>query len=86
MSTMKAVWVYGKTQTIKELPIPEPGQGQVLIKVVCAAQNPKDWKGSLFTKLLIVVPELVGAPAAVQGSDISGTIVKVGPGVTRVPL
>jgi len=86
MSTMKAVWVHGKTQMLKELPIPEPGEGQVLIKVVCAAQNPKDWKGSLFTKLLIVVPELVGAPAAVQGSDISGTIVKVGPGVTRVPL
>jgi hypothetical protein len=32
----------------------------------------------------MIVPELVGAPAAVQGSDISGTIAKVGPGVTRV--
>jgi len=32
----------------------------------------------------MLVPELVGAPAAVQGSDISGTIAKVGPGVTRV--
>jgi NADPH:quinone reductase-like Zn-dependent oxidoreductase len=32
----------------------------------------------------MIVPELVGAPAAVQGSDISGTIVKVGLGVTRV--
>jgi NADPH2:quinone reductase len=82
---MKAVWVHGKTQMVKELPIPEPGEGQVLIKVVCAAQNPKDWKGSFVTRgLLMLVPELVGAPAAVQGSDISGTIAKVGPGVTRV--
>jgi hypothetical protein len=32
----------------------------------------------------MLVPELVGVPAAVQGSDISGTIAKVGPGVTRV--
>jgi NADPH:quinone reductase-like Zn-dependent oxidoreductase len=41
---MKAVFVEGKTQEIKEFPIPEPGPGRVLIKVVCAAQNPKDWK------------------------------------------
>jgi hypothetical protein len=46
MSTMKAVWVDGATKTLKELPIPDPGDGQVLIKAVCAAQNPKDWKSS----------------------------------------
>jgi NADPH:quinone reductase-like Zn-dependent oxidoreductase len=43
---MKAVWVQGKTQTVKEFPIPTPGPGQVLIKVICAAQNPKDWKST----------------------------------------
>ena len=43
--TMKGVWVEKATQTLKDFPIPEPGEGEVLIKVVCAAQNPKDWKG-----------------------------------------
>jgi len=42
---MKGVWVDGKTQTLKEFDIPEPGPDQVLIKVYAAAQNPKDWKG-----------------------------------------
>lgn len=38
---MKAVWVQGKTQTVREFPIPTTGPAQVLIKVICAAQNPR---------------------------------------------
>lgn len=29
--------------SIKDVPIPEPGPGQILIKVVVSGSNPKDW-------------------------------------------
>jgi NADPH:quinone reductase-like Zn-dependent oxidoreductase len=83
--TMKGVWVHEKTQTLKDFDIPEPQEGQVLIKVEAAAQNPKDWKGRLYNSAgSNVVPEHLHIPGSIQGSDIAGTIVKVGPGVTRV--
>ena len=43
-STMKeALVTAGPKVQIVDSPIPKPGPGQVLIKVVVAGGNPKDW-------------------------------------------
>ena len=57
---------------IEELPVPEPGAGQVLIKVVAAAINPSDY-GSWSR----CTPEQC---PFVMGKEGCGVIVKVGPG------
>lgn len=52
--------------------IPQPKAGQVLIKVVVAGTNPKDWK----------VPYLIpNVPAHNSGDDVAGTVEAVGEGV-----
>lgn len=52
-------------------PIPTPRQGEILIKVHYAAQNPTDWKGVL------------GAPAGrVVGCDFAGTVADIPAGTS----
>jgi len=63
----------GPQVEIVDSPIPQPGHGQVVIKVVVSGSNPKDWKMSEF------YPD---APPMNQGDDIAGTIYAVGQGVT----
>jgi NADPH:quinone reductase-like Zn-dependent oxidoreductase len=58
---MKGVWVDGATQTVKDFPIPEPKEGQVLIKVAAAAQNPKDWKGNYTLLPAVFWTEVTGS-------------------------
>lgn len=44
MGTMKEALVSrGPNVRVVDSPIPKPGPGQVLIKVVAAGSNPKDW-------------------------------------------
>lgn len=58
---------------IRNSPRPNPGPGEVLIRVVVSGTNPKDWK---MPKLFIK-----GEPSN-QGDDIAGYIEAVGQGVT----
>lgn len=61
---------------LEEVPTPQPGAGQVLVKVVAAGVNPADWKmrSGMFGQLpLPITPGLEG----------SGVVEAVGEGVTE---
>ncbi|KAH8682752.1 chaperonin 10-like protein [Xylariales sp. PMI_506] len=62
----------GTTVKVVNSPIPEPGPDDVLIKVVVAGSNPKDWK----------VPEFLDY-ASNQGDDIAGVVHAVGSNVSE---
>ena len=78
---MKAVIVndFRAEPELVELPTPEPGPGEVLVRLHAAGLNPFDWKVA-DGALKDVVPHSF---PLVLGSDGAGLIVKVGAGVTR---
>lgn len=80
---MKAIrfYNYGDSNVLKyeDVPIPEIGPGEVLIKVHAAGVNPVDWKireGYLKSFLPYQLP-------LIPGWDVAGTIASVGALVTR---
>ncbi|MGP4006958.1 NADP-dependent oxidoreductase [Streptomyces sp. 4N124] len=78
---MKAVVVshFGALPELVDLPTPEPGAGEILVRVHAAGVNPFDWKvtdGALKDSMEHVFP-------LVMGSDAAGVVQKTGPGVTR---
>lgn len=81
---MKAVRIhnYGGPDGLKyeEAPRPEPGPGEVLIRVHAAGVNPVDWKireGYLKAMLHHSLP-------LIPGWDVSGVVEATGPGVARL--
>lgn len=75
--TMKAVQIhaFGGPETLRfeEIPVPEPGPGEALIRVHAAGVNPADWKireGHLGER----------AFPCLMGVDFSGTVERLGPG------
>ncbi|KAA5832689.1 NADP-dependent oxidoreductase [Saccharopolyspora hirsuta] len=77
--TMRAISQdeFGGPEVLREveLPRPEPGPSQVLIRVHAAGVNPTDWKHRAQQLFL-------GKPPYVLGWDVSGVVEAVGTGVT----
>lgn len=74
------VWEYGGPEALRlvELPDPEPGAGEVLIRVRAAAVNPTD----TLLRSGAHASRLVGRePPFVPGMDAEGIIERLGPGV-----
>lgn len=68
-----------ETMRLEDFELEEPGKGQVAVKVEFAAINPIDWK--LRRGLMKIVTG--NAFPRAMGMDFSGTVISVGPGVTR---
>ncbi|WP_225726033.1 MULTISPECIES: NADP-dependent oxidoreductase [unclassified Nocardia] len=78
---MRAIVVrkFGATPELADMPLPEPGPGQVRVQVEAAGVNPFDQRmatGYLDGKLPHDFPMILGV-------DGAGTIASVGPGVTE---
>jgi NADPH:quinone reductase-like Zn-dependent oxidoreductase len=70
---------YGGTDVLRvaDVPVPEPGDGQVLVEVKAASINPGEAKirlGLLHERFPATFP-------SGEGSDLAGVVTKVGPGV-----
>lgn len=69
---------FGQDLQIEEAPVPEPGAGQVLVKVACC--------GVCHTDVHAVDGDWPGKPnlPLIPGHEITGTVAAVGPGVSEV--
>jgi NADPH:quinone reductase-like Zn-dependent oxidoreductase len=63
---------------LRELPLPQPGSGQVRLRVACAGLNRAD-----LLQRAGGYPAPAGVPAAIPGLEVAGTIDAVGPEVTQ---
>ena len=82
MATMQAVTLhsYGDPDVLvlEEVPCPQPGAGEVLIRVHAAGVNPLDWK----VRVGHVRAWLPHRLPLIPGWDVSGVVEAVGPEVT----
>jgi len=87
MATMKQVIALPSSEVqcrLENGPIPEPGNKQVLIKVVVSGSNPKDWKVPAFAAKYTGPLDDGSWQSELkkgvinQGDDIAGVVEKVG--------
>ncbi|KAH8917480.1 GroES-like protein [Atractiella rhizophila] len=77
-NTQLAVFSTGGKRELKRVPIYSPEKGEVLVRNVAVASNPKDWKYPVYNL------QWAGSEwSAVEGSDVAGYVEEVGEGVTN---
>ena len=67
---------------LEETPVPDPGPGEVLVRVAAASANPSDWRlreGQLKRAFAVTFPRTIGR-------DCAGTVVALGSDVTDVAM
>jgi len=67
---------------LQTVPDPQPGPGEVVVRMAGASLNPIDWKqrsGAARARMPLKLP-------AILGRDASGTVTAVGPGVTAFAI
>lgn len=85
---MKA-WVYARygppsdVMRLAEVPRPEPGPGEVLLRVEAVGLNGSDWEITAGTPLYSRIFGTFRPQHPTLGSDIAGVVQAVGAGVTR---
>ncbi|HEX6636519.1 MAG TPA: NAD(P)-dependent alcohol dehydrogenase [Steroidobacteraceae bacterium] len=69
---------------IERIPKPAPKEGQVLVRIHAASVNPAEWYRLNGKPYLVRLIGGIGHPSDTRaGFDAAGTVVAVGPGVTR---
>jgi len=63
---------------VEDVPLPEPGPGEVLVRVPSASVNPVDWKIAAGQFSFLVK----GGLPRTMGSDFAGEVAAAGPGVS----
>ena len=77
---------YGTPEVLRlrDIPVPAPGDGEVLLRVRAASLNMYDWHMTTGTPLMArTVAGLRRPKATVPGADVAGVVEAVGPGVSR---
>ncbi|HEX2849655.1 MAG TPA: zinc-binding dehydrogenase [Acidimicrobiales bacterium] len=78
---MRAATIVEGEIVVAERPPPEPGTGEVLVRVFAAGLN-----GADLMQRQGFYPPPPGVPADIPGLEIAGEVVAAGPGVTRLSL
>ena len=78
---MRAVVIKDGQIVIEQRPDPEPGGGEVLVKVYAAGLN-----GADILQRAGLYPPPPGVPADMPGMELAGEVIANGPGATRFPV